>query len=157
MAIGKDQRNFRALSPVTKNRADHLEERRDASAACNQPKFRPAVGSVWRIPDDPGLFKLELRSHPHIQPIEMGSHSTWMAMDRRVARWARWVTLDQQLHYRVTLSRLAPYFSRLKSRISRIVAQKRESNFAYRAPAARGVRWASSSSSSCAHPFAASL
>eukprot|EP01052_Picozoa_sp_SAG31_P018731 SAG31_NODE_1339_length_8727_cov_6.433125_9_plen_83_part_00 len=33
---------------------------------------------------------------------------------------------------RATLSRLVPYFSRLKSRISRIVAQKRESNFAHR-------------------------
>eukprot|EP01052_Picozoa_sp_SAG31_P013778 SAG31_NODE_838_length_11617_cov_36.512936_6_plen_166_part_00 len=32
---------------------------------------------------------------------------------------------------RVTLSRLVPYFSRLKSRTSRIIAQKRESNTPY--------------------------
>eukprot|EP01052_Picozoa_sp_SAG31_P011791 SAG31_NODE_676_length_12896_cov_10.122060_10_plen_159_part_00 len=42
---------------------------------------------------------------------------------------------------RATLSRSVPYFSRLKSRISRIVAQKRESNTTYRCTA--GSEWES--------------
>ena len=53
------------------------------------------------------------------------------------------------VHCRVTLSRSVPYFSRLKSRISRIVAQKRESNplpgnFDARSPLLHKLRCSSS-------------
>eukprot|EP01052_Picozoa_sp_SAG31_P032957 SAG31_NODE_3667_length_4007_cov_1.970317_3_plen_241_part_00 len=43
--------------------------------------------------------------------------------------------------YTVTLSRLVPYISRLKSRVSRIVAQKRESNTPYLAFGWRTRHW----------------